>query len=356
MDILRPPTVWIDGRCYRTITPVVSSTSNYAEEDSYADDPYNDDVNCGMEEDVDNFQIEKLLNGKCRTSLAVANVYHSYLIGSRGATKKRIESETYTQIKFPNRGQGGDVEIIGKDVKTVRQARIKLELLVAQARRKQAFTHFLCIPFNKPNIQEKFIEFKEKVLETCGGCREVTKDLFQNPTHLHLTITVLTLVDDREREEACENLMEWKRSELALSEPMRVELRGIEYMNDDPGCVHVLYAKVNPLSWADSLQELANSLLNRFVKAGLVNCQYERVKLHVTVMNSKFVVDRDDSCNPDEKVDKTERESFDARQIIEEYGEFYFGELEVNEIHMSLRYSSTSDRFYTATSKITLEC
>lgn len=45
-------------------------------------------------------------------------------------------------------------------MKTVRQARMKVELLVDQARKKQPFTHFLSIPFNKPNIQEKFLEFK----------------------------------------------------------------------------------------------------------------------------------------------------------------------------------------------------
>lgn len=36
MDAVRPPTVWVAGRCYRVFNPVTtSSTTNYAEADTY---------------------------------------------------------------------------------------------------------------------------------------------------------------------------------------------------------------------------------------------------------------------------------------------------------------------------------
>lgn len=41
------------------------------------------------------------------------STYFSYIIGAKGATKKRIELDTYTNIHIPGKGQVGD---IGKDV------------------------------------------------------------------------------------------------------------------------------------------------------------------------------------------------------------------------------------------------
>lgn len=39
-------------------------------------------------------------------------------------------------------------------------------------------------------------------------------------------------------------------------------------MNDDPAEVHVLYGKVNALSWSHSLQTIADSLVGEFIKTG----------------------------------------------------------------------------------------
>lgn len=56
--------------------------------------------------------------------------------------------------------------VTGRDVRTVRQARLKLEMLVEQARKKQPSTHFLSLPINTPPIQEKLLEFKVKHTHT----------------------------------------------------------------------------------------------------------------------------------------------------------------------------------------------
>merc|ERR1711915_644920 len=120
MEIIKPNVFWIGKRCYRDLTANSNSRSvNYAEEDAYDENVYQDEVDCGME--MEDLEIESLENGKFKASFPVANAYYSYLIGRQGATKKRIETETYTQVKIPGKGQSGDVAIIGRDVKTVRQ-------------------------------------------------------------------------------------------------------------------------------------------------------------------------------------------------------------------------------------------
>ncbi|XP_071532818.1 activating signal cointegrator 1 complex subunit 1 [Panulirus ornatus] len=353
MDVLRPPTMWLGGRCYRVMNPVTANTNtNYAEEDAYGfeDTVYQDEIECSGEQ-VD-FQVEQLNNGKFQTSFPVANTYISYVIGAKGATKKRIESETYTLIRFPGRGQSGDVVVTGKDMKTTRQARLKIELLVEQARKKQPFTHFLSFPFNKPEIQERFLEFKKEVLEKCGDSRGVDESIFQDPGKLHLTLCVMVLADDRERREALDALAKCPENILkkyVAGEKLRVEMRGIEYMNDDPGEVDVLYGRINALSWSHSLQTIADSLVDEFVRAGVVTKQYERVKLHITLMNTLF---RDDKDGVTEVKTGKDRESFCARQILEEFEDYQFGEMEIDEIHLSVRYTTANSGFYSASGKI----
>lgn len=45
-------------------------------------------------------------------------------------------------------------------------------------------------------------------------------------------------------------------------------MKGVEIMNDDPGEVHVLYGRVNALSWSHSIQAIADSVVGEFVKGG----------------------------------------------------------------------------------------
>lgn len=64
------------------------------------------------------------------------------------------------------------------------------------------------------------------------------------------------------------NVLLLHNRKFIAGEKLRVEMRGIEYMNDDPGEVDVLYGRVNALSWSHSLQTIADSLVDEFVKAG----------------------------------------------------------------------------------------
>ena len=50
--------------------------------------------------------------------------------------------------------------IQGRDKKTVRAAKLKLELLVDQARKRQPFTHFLSLPCTSSSVKDGFIRFK----------------------------------------------------------------------------------------------------------------------------------------------------------------------------------------------------
>lgn len=72
--------------------------------------------------------------------------------------------------------------------------------------------------------------------------------------------------------------------------------------------------------------------------------QYDRVKLHVTLINTRF------ASGVEEENDR----KFDARTVLEKYANYEFGSQNINEIHLSMRYTTSTDGFYEASYRLKL--
>ena len=81
---------------------------------------------------------------------------------------------------------------------------------------------------------------------------------------------------------------------------------------------------------------------------GLIQRQYDHVKVHVTLMNTLFRQKRNEDSSKTDKI----REKFDARTIIKKYQDFEFGSQKLTEVHLSLRYSTACDGFFEATATL----
>ena len=95
-------------------------------------------------------------------------------------------------------------------------------------------------------------------------------------------------------------------------------------MNDDPSEVNVLYAKVIPADGSDRLQLLADGLESKFKERGLIRNNFEHVKLHATIMNTKLRGQSEGietsgakRMKSETPPDKPFRVPFDARQLVE---------------------------------------
>ena len=124
-------------------------------------------------------------------------------------------------------------------------------------------------------------------------------------------------------------------------EPLDLHIKGLEIMNDDPAEVDVIYAKVvNP-----KLQELADSLTDPFLAAGLMTKQYDRVKLHMTVMNTKFRNKLEDEFAG---YKEGPRIKMDARSVLSEFKDYDFGHVQLETIHLSQRRAGrrTEENYY----------
>jgi len=108
---------------------------------------------------------------------------------------------------------------------------------------------------------------------------------------------------------------------------------------------------------ADShrLQSLCEYLVQTFVEAGLAPPQDRSVKLHATIMNSKYrqeqhqidtIKNSKQSSNDNEQEQIHEREPFDATTILEQFGEYLFGEYKLNEVQLSDRFNRDQSTQY----------
>ncbi|GAB1605456.1 activating signal cointegrator 1 complex subunit 1-like isoform X2 [Argonauta hians] len=341
MEVLRPSLLKIGNRIYRKY-PTSQTESKPANDELFED--YSE---FSTEDTCDGVEVIETEKG-FETKMSIASEYFKYIIGKKGETKKKIENETRTQVRIPSRGQEGEIVIIGRDKKGVVSAHTRLEIIVVSARQKQPFTHFLSIPIIDKTVHGHVLDFKDDVLRECDGDLGLDASIFQNYQKLHLTIGTLVLLSDAEIDKAADLLDKCNEElirPLLRSEPLTCHLTGLEYMNDDPGAVDVLYIKVTQPENSQRLDVLCNQLVEKFTMAGLMQKEYDRVKLHATIMNTLFRSDPSGvtrlSFNRGEA-----RVSFDARQILKKFGNYDFGPYYIGEIHLSRRYSSGKDGYY----------
>lgn len=200
MDILKPDIVNIDGRRYRK-PPVRNKKSNKTGEEERHDTYYEEDLyyedepeSCQMEYS----NIEKLANGTFRELMKdIPTFYFRFINGQDQEKRKEIERRTKTTIQLPPKGStSGDITITGRDKSGVMAARVKINTVIEMNRGEQPANHFISIKLHSEEVQNNFEEFKKEVLRI--NAQGVDGSLFQRSERLHLTITLVTLLNDTE--------------------------------------------------------------------------------------------------------------------------------------------------------------
>lgn len=120
-------------------------------------------------------------------------------------------------------------------------------------------------------------------------------------------------------------------------------------MNDDPSEVRVLYARVE----SESLQLIGDQMYQYFIAKGLSKREFDRdtVKMHMTLINVRYGEETEETVG-DNGRRRYNRKHFDARTILENFREFQFGEVEINQIELSTMHTVASDGFYESSATI----
>ncbi|KAJ8935622.1 hypothetical protein NQ318_006465 [Aromia moschata] len=131
----------------------------------------------------------------------------------------------------PKPNESGEVKITGDTERNVASGRTQLTMIVMQQKDKLPISHFVSIPVTSEGVKEKLLLFQKEVLK------------------LNLR--------DRNKQ-------------------YKLNIRGLEIMNDDPSEVNVLYCNVDTDDQDMKLQEIVDKISEHYYKAGLARKQYDR--------------------------------------------------------------------------------
>ncbi|KAK5646317.1 hypothetical protein RI129_004781 [Pyrocoelia pectoralis] len=283
------------------------------------------------------------------TSFQLPSIYYTHLHTFPALGIKKLEIDTRTAITVPE-NEDGNIIISGDNENDVVNARHFMHSIIGEIRSKLPAAQFISIPVNSEEVQRNFQRFKDEIMngDPIEGIHET---IFQSPLKLHLTIGVLALMNTLEKEEAVNALNACKTEVIdrfiTKGNQLKIQVSGINCMNDNHSKVNILYAnaKIVQADDEDILQKLANAITDYFYNRGLVIQYTDNVKLHVTLMNTKY---RKASTPSTPKKSKWhwKKQSFDARSILDKYKDFYFGEKILDSIHLSYMSSKGEDGFY----------
>ncbi|XP_031617297.1 activating signal cointegrator 1 complex subunit 1-like [Contarinia nasturtii] len=359
MDILQPQLLWIGKRCYR-INSVAKETEYEHQQPTrneyIEDDLYGDEDAIVQDDDID---VIKVSANDYKFTFHVPQAFYGAIIGNKGSVKKRIEGDTRTEIIIPKHSNNNNkhgslntISILGKKRESVCLAFRRIGLILINCRNKQRPTHFTCVRVVEQNIKHRFIAFKDDILKS-GSTVGLQEEMFTQPDKLHITISVLVLMDDQDRRRAVDLLNDCRESIVIPIKnkhggAISANIRGVEIMNDDESSVRYLYGKIE----SNALQEIADAILKRFIDAGLGKREFDRdtVKLHMTLINANLT-NRDEDGNAS-AVQKFKAKTFDARHILEKYAQYEFGSQQFNDIYLSIMQTKDVDGFYKCTSTI----
>jgi len=265
------------------------------------------------------------------TKIMVAQAFMGKLIGAKGVTRQQIERETKCHLLLPKRGDNTSPIVISSTISAECLSRCsdRIRLIVFLARCKLPSTHFVSIPM--AILAESYARFKSLVMNSTkvsATCKN--EALFVSPKKLHMTIVMLSLQNDQERAMALDALRKIVddriRPLIAAENGLKVKVSGLEIMNDDQLEVDVLYAKCQ----STSMQRVADLIAQGMQSSELtVNNKERSVKLHMTLMNTKYAQQAETSCL-----------KMNVVELLKAFGNYDFGAVTVTEVQLSVRFST----------------
>uniref|UniRef100_A0A6P7G360 Activating signal cointegrator 1 complex subunit 1-like isoform X2 n=1 Tax=Diabrotica virgifera virgifera TaxID=50390 RepID=A0A6P7G360_DIAVI len=290
--------------------------------------------------------VEANSQGILSTSFELPVFYYKKLHQHHFENLNEIKSKTKTDIVIPRNEKTDRLIISGADEGSIKQALNEIHCILGQIRNMAMALQFIAIRLTSDEIVTNFEKFKNELLAE-DSFRGMHESIFQKPLRLHLTIDIFVLLNEREKKEAVQALEDYKESVLKpmieKSGPLKIHVAGIECMNNDYENVHILYAKAKIVDETDemTLQTLANGLSVHFYERGLLKKHQENIKLHMTLINTKY---RTEPGSPRRRWVK--RKSIDARKIMEKYKDYEFGQCDLTSIHIANISTLGKDGFY----------
>ncbi|RZC38393.1 jmjC domain-containing protein 4, partial [Asbolus verrucosus] len=278
----KPTKMWIDGKCFE-IRRFQKKNKKVATESTKTD-------SCEKYQINTNAEVSAVFITPTFFSILSFRPYYTKLSNFPHLDLKLLEDSTNTNISIP---VSGNLVITGESEEKISEARDEIHSIIGEIRDQYMAMQFVSIPTLSDEIIENFAKFKKDILngDKIEGMEE---SIFQSPQKLHLTIVVFALLDDHEKSEATKALQDYKNTILdpliKKTGPLKIKIFGIDCMSENLKKVDVLYAKASIVDENEesNLQKIVNGLSDHFYERGLVRKYQDNVKLHMTLINTKY--------------------------------------------------------------------
>ncbi|CAB3384657.1 Hypothetical predicted protein [Cloeon dipterum] len=298
------------------------------------------------EESESLFNVEEESGGKhkFKCNLDLPSQLFGLILGPRASKKNAIEQNTNTKIFVPGKSDdvNGTIVVRGNSVRDVEAACRKIYHIIDTNRNLIKPTHFLGIVIDSPGVKRAFENFKK--------ISSIDSKFLQHASKLHLTLGMLVLLKDDEKSTAASIVEDCVSQNLRDKHgKLKLRLKGVEIMNDDPTAARVLYGDVVKDDAHDELQQQIRQLLCRLNLAGLLkqdkqHANSDSVKLHMTIANSTFA-EKIAGVSADRGA-KNVNMTFDATDALRKFGDYDFGEQLVNALAICEIGSSSEEHGY----------
>ncbi|CAE7226198.1 Ascc1 [Symbiodinium microadriaticum] len=271
-------------------------------------------------------------------------IFHRFIVGSRARNKQKLEMESGCKIVVPKREELEDaVYLKARQKSSIYSCKALIELLCEKEEAKLEYTHFISVPLAYDDKFRQLVDgFREDVvLQRFQG---IDASIFMPSQRMHFTLCMLKLHSHAQVDEMKEALKDLSARLSATSDyarPLMAHMKGLHIFTDDPTSVGVVFTTDRSRELQNRMNSMADSMFELFQARNLVSSQnlmsqrllssdgqHAEVKLHATLMNTKYARSRfDDRSAP--------RENFDASVLMERFGQVDFGAVQLKEVQLS---------------------
>ncbi|CAE7466892.1 HISN3 [Symbiodinium natans] len=257
-------------------------------------------------------------------------IFHKFIVGSRARNKQKLEMESGCKIVVPKREEMEDaVYLKARQKSSIYSCKALIELLCEKEEAKLEYTHFISVPLAYDDKFRQLVDgFREDVvLQRFQG---IDASIFMPSQRMHFTLCMLKLHSHAQVDEMKEALKDLSARLSATSDyarPVMAHMKGLHIFTDDPTSVGVVFTTDRSRELQNRMNSMADSMFELFQARNLVSSQslmsqrllssdgqHAEVKLHATLMNTKYARSRfDDRAAP--------RENFDASVLMEKFGQ-----------------------------------
>ncbi|XP_066153593.1 activating signal cointegrator 1 complex subunit 1-like [Euwallacea fornicatus] len=331
----KPIKMWIDGKVF-LIQQLENLWKRRKIEPQNTEEPQHSENNLLL---LDIHEEE----GNFKTTIKVPKLYYDKIQTLPNFNIEHLSEIMQTHITLPKNPEDGIV-LYSKCTQKLHQAVKHIHSAIGTIRERNATLQITCIPCQNLVIKERFENLKKELLSMEQDIEGLHESIFMNPLKLHVTIDVFALLNEFEKEQAVMALQEYKDhlSELVtMMGPLRLDISTLDCMNSNVKKVDVLYANVKLLNESQeyNLQRIVNEISAHFYHKGLVKNWKENVKVHMTVINTKYRKER-------KLPRRRRRQSFNATKILEKFKDYSFGQCDFDSLHLSDIMLKGKDGFY----------